>query len=40
MATAQNKVAPINIRALEEQRSLIDNNPSRTPTITIYLYFN
>ena len=29
MATAQNKVAPINIRALEEQRALIDKAASR-----------
>ena len=28
MATAQNKIAPINIRALEEQRSLIDKAAS------------
>lgn len=29
MATAQNKIAPINIRALEEQRTLIDKAASR-----------
>jgi len=29
MATAQKKIAPINIRALEEQRSLIDKAASR-----------
>lgn len=28
MATAQNKIAPINIRALEEQRMLIDKAAS------------
>jgi len=28
MATAQNKIAPINIRALEEQRALIDKAAS------------
>jgi uncharacterized protein (DUF1778 family) len=28
MATAQNKTAPINIRALEEQRTLIDKAAS------------
>ena len=29
MATAQNKIAPINIRALEDQRALIDKAASR-----------
>ena len=29
MVTAQNKIAPINIRALEEQRTLIDKAASR-----------
>jgi uncharacterized protein (DUF1778 family) len=29
MATTQNKIAPINIRALEEQRTLIDKAASR-----------
>lgn len=29
MASSQNKIAPINIRALEDQRSLIDKAASR-----------